>query len=311
MQFIPHQCGGERGCSLHYAQPEHNLPFFPGIAEEAPRRLSGKVFRQDNAANHGGGNQPALRVLYQSLQIYQHPHRDEKEGDKYRIADKLNPVHQRAVLGNEPVEGKTRQKCSDYGLHPRVMGGIAEGAHGTQDKKELCAAIFAVVAEKPPAQPGYTPPARGHQRRKTGQNLHPEQGGKGHPFGGVRNYRQYHKRHDIRNDGGPDGDGDRFTAYNTEFVGHRKGQQGMGREHARQENGFGPFHVEYTAAEKSSQALGDDKGQQAEDQAAVAGLDELWQVNLQSGKKHDVQQAYGTEKHDGGVTFKKACPVGS
>jgi hypothetical protein len=59
------------------------------------------------------------RCPCQHPHVHQHPHGDEEEGDEQGVADEPDPVHERALVRDEPVQGEAGQERADDGLRTR------------------------------------------------------------------------------------------------------------------------------------------------------------------------------------------------
>src|SRR5688500_3017530 len=93
-EIISYEDNGKGGCCVGTAQPEHQVPLFPGITKNPSAQLSGDPFPEERHNGKGEGNDQGLRTVCQYAKVDEHSHTDQEERYKERISYEFNPVHQ-------------------------------------------------------------------------------------------------------------------------------------------------------------------------------------------------------------------------
>ena len=91
---ISHQNGRQCRGSLRITQPENQGPFGRGKTEILLNQPSRNKFRNRCHNCHNNSHPDRRQIIQEHLKVNQHPDPDQKKGNKQRVPDKFDPVHQ-------------------------------------------------------------------------------------------------------------------------------------------------------------------------------------------------------------------------
>ena len=60
-------------------------------------------FAQEQGKEHNAAHEPRIEIVTQRAHVDEHAHGKEEEGNKQRTANKLHPIHQSALIGDETI----------------------------------------------------------------------------------------------------------------------------------------------------------------------------------------------------------------
>ncbi len=293
---------GQRGRGLVDAQPEHQSGFVAGVSQASAGQAGGRPFEGGHAGRHVQRDSPAVQAGEQRAQVHAHADGEQEKGNEERVADEMQPACQHAAAGHDGAERQSGEKGADDRFHARQFRQPGDQKRGGQDKDEFGGAVRRRPAEKPVAQARQQENRTGHQCRQRQPQPDPE--GRAGLAAAFHDNGQHQQCRRIGEDGAADGRGDGAVPAQPQPLHGRERDQGMRREHARQQNGLGPGESQQPDRAQRTQHLRDQEGQRAEHQAGLAVADELIEIDFQSRQEHQVQESHLAQQLEGLINVK-------
>jgi hypothetical protein len=193
--------GREGGGRLGHRQPQHQPRLGSGVAEHQARHPRG----QHLAAEAGGDEKPGelqRLALDHHLRVEEHPHRDQEDGHEHCRAEEVDPVHQRPLVGHQPVERQAGEEGADDRLDAEALGDRRRGQEGRDRDQVADHPIGPQVPEPERRQSRQEPEREGDQDRQADHDLERDRGrraagelrardpGQHHQGGGVGEHRR-------------------------------------------------------------------------------------------------------------------------
>ena len=118
---VPHQHSRQRCRCLCIAQSVHQLPFNPSHFIYFLRQPAGNPFTCQCHHNHYSRYFQSIAMTENHVHINQHTHTYQEIGNKQGVAHKLQMVHQRRDMRNQPVQYQTCKESTQDTFHPHKL----------------------------------------------------------------------------------------------------------------------------------------------------------------------------------------------